>query len=74
VLAVLECPPGSTPLLADVRACAALGLARYKLPSHVLGVAQLPRTETGKVDQAALRSLAAAFSATLATAANPPID
>ncbi|QTE30106.1 AMP-binding protein [Pengzhenrongella sicca] len=69
VLAVLECPAGTTPPLADVRAFAALGLARYKLPSQVLGMCRLPRTESGKVDQVALRSLAAAAAAGAATAA-----
>ena len=48
------------PTLAQVRELAALAIARFKLPTRLLCVAELPRTATGKVDRCAVKALAAA--------------
>lgn len=58
VVAVLECPDGAGPSLADIRSFAALRLARYKLPTRVVVAAALPRNAAGKIDHRALRSIA----------------
>lgn len=60
VAAVLECP-GEVPPLARVRTFAARTIARYKLPTRVVGVARLPRNATDKVDLCALRALFAPY-------------
>jgi len=44
---------------ADVLHTLAQSVARYKLPKHVLFVANLPRTALGKVNTASLRQMVA---------------
>jgi fatty-acyl-CoA synthase len=44
---------------ADINAFLSTRLARFKLPKEVVRVAQLPKTSTGKIEKARLRSLAA---------------
>lgn len=51
--------PGAAPDLAELRALGARTLAGHKLPRHLVLVADLPRTESGKVDRRAVRALAA---------------
>lgn len=58
VAAVLECPDGAVPSLEDVREVAGRTIARYKLPTRVISVRELPRDATGKVDRCALRAVA----------------
>lgn len=60
VVAVLECDGPVTPTLAEVRELAARTIARFKLPTRIVCVADLPRTATGKVDRCAAKVLAAA--------------
>ncbi|HEY5514996.1 MAG TPA: AMP-binding protein [Pengzhenrongella sp.] len=60
VVAVLECKDGVVPTLAEVRELAARTIARFKLPTRLLCVAELPRTATGKVDRCAVKALASA--------------
>ncbi|MDM8086093.1 AMP-binding protein [Cellulomonas cellasea] len=56
VVAVLE-TTGACPPLDQVRELAARAIARFKLPTRVVAVAELPRNATGKIDRAALRAL-----------------
>lgn len=59
VVAVLTPGLGPLPDLERVRAVAAgAGLGRFKLPKHVVVLAEFPRTGSGKVDRRALRRLA----------------
>lgn len=53
-------PAGSqAPALQDIRAAfTALEVARYKIPEHLLTVAELPLTKVGKIDKKALREIA----------------
>ena len=52
---------GSTPTLDAVRAhCAAAGLARYKTPERVVGVAAMPTLTVGKPDRGALAEMLSA--------------
>ncbi|WP_149204976.1 AMP-binding protein [Actinotalea subterranea] len=60
VAAVLERADGAAVDIEDVRAFAARSIARYKLPTVVVTVAELPRNGTGKVDRAAIHALAVA--------------
>ena len=55
--AVIECGRALAPDLEQVRAHAAASIARYKLPSRLLVVAEMPRTATGKIDRCAVRAL-----------------
>jgi cyclohexanecarboxylate-CoA ligase len=49
---------GREPTIHEVRThCAALGLARFKTPERVLGVADIPVLTVGKPDRAALQQL-----------------
>lgn len=57
VVAVLACRTESAPTLADVREAASSTLARYKMPTRVMVLAELPRTASGKVDRVAVRAL-----------------
>ncbi|WP_066581613.1 AMP-binding enzyme [Cellulomonas timonensis] len=56
VVAVLE-TTGECPPLEQVRELAARTIARFKLPTRVVAVPELPRNATGKVDRPALRAL-----------------
>jgi fatty-acyl-CoA synthase len=55
VLAVLTCAPGTAPTVEEVRAFADDHLARYKLPTKVMLIDQLPRNASGKLAKAELR-------------------
>ncbi|MEV0185641.1 long-chain fatty acid--CoA ligase [Streptomyces sp. NPDC050625] len=55
VLAVLTCRRGVEPTLEQVREFAGRHLARYKLPTKVLVVDELPRNASGKLAKARLR-------------------
>ena len=57
VVAVLACGAEHPPTLDDVRAAASSTLARYKMPTRVVIVTELPRTASGKVDRCAVREL-----------------
>ncbi|MEU2913975.1 long-chain fatty acid--CoA ligase [Streptomyces massasporeus] len=57
VQAVLTCEPGTTLTLEEVREFAGRHLARYKLPTRLLLVGQLPRNASGKLAKAELRRL-----------------
>jgi fatty-acyl-CoA synthase len=59
VVAVLACDADDAPTLETVRETASSTIARYKLPTRVVVVADLPRTASGKVDRLAARALAA---------------
>ncbi|MFI2754754.1 class I adenylate-forming enzyme family protein [Cellulomonas sp. P22] len=48
---------GPCPSLEQVRELAARSIARFKLPTRVVAVPELPRNATGKVDRCALRTL-----------------
>jgi 2,3-dihydroxybenzoate-AMP ligase len=49
--------PGSTVTLDEIRAGThAQGVARFKLPEHLVVVDELPTTKVGKVDKKALRA------------------
>ncbi|MBA2949418.1 acyl-CoA synthetase [Streptomyces himalayensis] len=54
VLAVLTCKPGVEPTLEEIREFGGLHLARYKLPTRVLIIEELPRNGSGKLDKPAL--------------------
>ena len=53
-------PAGSqAPALEDIRAAfTAMEVARYKIPEHLLTVAELPLTKVSKIDKKALREIA----------------
>lgn len=55
--AVLTVEPGRTMTLEQVRSALEGRLARYKLPKQVVVIDELPRTATGKVRKASLRSM-----------------
>ncbi|WP_327341721.1 long-chain fatty acid--CoA ligase [Streptomyces europaeiscabiei] len=55
VLAVLTCAPGTAPTVEEARAFADDHLARYKLPTKVMLIDQLPRNASGKLDKNELR-------------------
>ncbi|KUO17765.1 acyl-CoA synthetase [Streptomyces dysideae] len=57
VQAVLTCAPGTSLTLEEVREFAGRHLARYKLPTRLLLVAQLPRNASGKLAKGELRRL-----------------
>lgn len=59
VVAVVMCDPRDAPSLDEVRALCGRTLARYKLPTRLVVVPELPRTASGKVDRRALARLAA---------------
>ncbi|MFE3851755.1 long-chain fatty acid--CoA ligase [Streptomyces griseorubiginosus] len=59
VQAFLTCEPGTTLTLEEVREFAGRHLARYKLPTRLLLVGQLPRNASGKLAKGELRRLAA---------------
>jgi len=62
--------PGATVTLAEIRAALeAAEVARFKLPEHLVTVADLPVTKVGKIDKKALR---ANLAARLAAARRPP--
>ncbi|OZM83188.1 (2,3-dihydroxybenzoyl)adenylate synthase [Pseudonocardia sp. MH-G8] len=49
--------PGATVMLAEIRACLeAVGVARFKLPEHLVVVDELASTKVGKIDKKALRA------------------
>ncbi|MFK0154740.1 long-chain fatty acid--CoA ligase [Streptomyces sp. NPDC090493] len=58
VLAVLTCEPGAVLTLDDVREFAGRHLARYKLPTRLMLVEQLPRNASGKLAKGELRQWA----------------
>ena len=61
---------GATVALAEIRAALeAAEVARFKLPEHLVTVADLPVTKVGKIDKKALR---ANLAARLAAARRPP--
>ncbi|BBC31923.1 Fatty-acid--CoA ligase [Streptomyces graminofaciens] len=64
VQAVLTCASGTVLTLEDVREFAGRHLARYKLPTRLLLVDQLPRNASGKLAKAELRRMAEAAPAT----------
>ena len=55
--AFIELKPGKTATAEDIIAWCRLGLARYKVPRHVVFV-DLPKTSTGKIQKYKLRELA----------------
>jgi fatty-acyl-CoA synthase len=55
VLAVLTCEQGATVTLEDVRAFAGERLARYKLPTRIMLIDELPRNASGKLAKGSLR-------------------
>ncbi|WP_326731650.1 long-chain fatty acid--CoA ligase [Streptomyces phaeochromogenes] len=57
VLAALSCRPGTSPDLDEVRTFAERRLARYKLPTRLVHLGELPRNASGKLDKRALRRL-----------------
>ncbi|WP_151769784.1 acyl-CoA synthetase [Streptomyces abyssomicinicus] len=60
VVAVITCVTGTpAPTVEEVREFAGRYLARYKLPTRVIVVDELPRNASGKLAKAPLRSLAA---------------
>jgi fatty-acyl-CoA synthase len=59
VVAVVALRPGVAVDDEDLRAAAAAGLARYKLPKAYVRVAQVQRTASGKADYAWARIIAA---------------
>ena len=61
-VAVLCHSGGRPPTLEAVRAFAGDRLARFKLPTRVLHLEALPRNASGKIDRAAVRSLATGAS------------
>ncbi|MGW0707529.1 acyl-CoA synthetase [Streptomyces sp. NPDC002643] len=64
VLAVLTCAPGRTLTLEEVREYAGGHLARYKLPTRLMVVPELPRNASGKLAKAELRRMAETEPAT----------
>jgi long-chain acyl-CoA synthetase len=68
VLAVLTCAPGTELTVEEVREFAGRHLARYKLPTRVQVVEQLPRNASGKLDKRELRRLVTARATTATTA------
>jgi fatty-acyl-CoA synthase len=59
VVAVVVPHTGRPVDLATARELAGRSIARYKLPKHLVELADLPRTASGKVDRRAVRELAA---------------
>lgn len=59
VVAVLVCQDGVSPSLEEVRAHAGTHLARYKLPTQLLVLDELPRNASGKLDKVRLRRVGA---------------
>ena len=57
VVAVVALQPGVEITLDDVRAYAASGLARYKLPRRLQVVEAVPRNASGKLDKVSIRGL-----------------
>ncbi|MGW0949555.1 acyl-CoA synthetase [Streptomyces sp. NPDC002623] len=57
VLAVLTCEPGTALTVEEVRDFTGRHLARYKLPTRVVLVEQLPRNASGKLAKVELRRL-----------------
>jgi long-chain acyl-CoA synthetase len=57
LMAVLVLRAGTSLSVEDVRAHCAAGLARFKIPTVVEFVEQLPRSATGKITRAALRAV-----------------
>ena len=57
VVAVVACRAECAPTLEQVRAAAGATLARYKMPTRIVVLAELPHTASGKVDRAAVRAL-----------------
>lgn len=55
VVAVLSCPDGVLPSLAEIRRFAEPHLASYKLPSQLHAIEALPRNAMGKIDRNAIR-------------------
>lgn len=55
VLAVLTCEAGTAPSVEEMRAFAGRQLARYKLPTQVMLINQLPRNASGKLAKISLR-------------------
>jgi fatty-acyl-CoA synthase len=60
VQAVLTCEPGTALTLEELREFAGRHLARYKLPTRLLVVPELPRNASGKLVKAELRRLSEA--------------
>ncbi|MGH3837302.1 MAG: AMP-binding protein, partial [Pseudonocardiaceae bacterium] len=55
VVAVLSCPDGVGPTLAEIRRFAEPHLASYKLPSRLHVIEAVPRNVMGKIDRNAIR-------------------
>ncbi len=55
VVAVLSCPDGVLPSLAEIRRFAEPHLASYKLPSRLHAIEAVPRNVMGKIDRNAIR-------------------
>jgi fatty-acyl-CoA synthase len=60
VLAVLACEQGTAPSVEEIRAFAGRRLARYKLPTRVILIDELPRNASGKLAKSSLRRWAEA--------------
>ena len=58
--AFIELKPGKTATADDIIAWCRDGLARYKVPKHVV-FTELPKTSTGKIQKFKLRELAKGF-------------
>lgn len=55
ICAVLQLRPGASPSSEEIREHAARFLGKFKLPAHVIFMAALPRTSSGKVHKQTLR-------------------
>jgi len=55
IVAVLSCPDGVLPSLAEIRRFAEPHLASYKLPSRLHAIEAVPRNVMGKIDRNAIR-------------------
>ena len=60
IVAFVVCQPGAQPTEAELQAFCKADLASYKVPKHILFLAEheIPRTGTGKVEKPALKRLA----------------
>ncbi|KPM50916.1 fatty-acid--CoA ligase [Frankia sp. R43] len=58
VVAILSCRPGAEPTIEEIRDFAALHLARYKLPTQLRRLDQIPRNPSGKLLKGPLREWA----------------
>lgn len=56
IIALLSCPDGVLPSLAEIRRFAEPHLASYKLPSRLYAIKVVPRNAMGKIDRNAIRA------------------